>query len=74
MNELRDRLNAMKNDWYSRMDDITDELRDMGIDPDECYISREYISFTAEIDGEDTDVMIRLGGTERTIAIDSIEF
>jgi len=73
MEKLRDKLEAMKNGWYGHLEDITEELEEIGIDPECCYICREYISFTTEIEEENVEVLIRLGGTERTITVDSFE-
>ena len=74
LNEMREKLEAMQNGWYGRLSDITEELEDMGIDRECIYADREYVSFTTEVeDGEDIEVVLHLGGTERTITVDSIE-
>ena len=66
-------LKNLENSWYGRLEDIVEELEDLGIDTDCCYISREFIGVSFEEDGEDVEVDIRLGGTERTITIDDVK-
>lgn len=68
-----EKLKALEGNWYGRMDDITEELEELGVDPDCCFVCREYIGASVEEDGEDLEVLIRLGGTENTITIDSVE-
>ena len=71
---MLERLNDMVGNWYGRLEDITEELSEMGVDVENAYISRECIGLTVEDDGDDVDVLIRLGGTENTITVDRVEF
>lgn len=72
---MEEKLMALKGNWYGRLGDIVEELNDMGLDLDGCsFISREYIGVTFEgEDGEDLEAIIRLGGTEHTITVESVE-
>lgn len=66
-------LKNLEGNWYGRLEDIVEELEDLGIDTEGCYISREFIGVSFEEDDEDYEVDIRLGGTERTITVDSVK-
>lgn len=68
-----EKLKALEGNWYGRMGDITEELEELGVDLDCCFVCREHIGVSVEEDGEDLEVLIRLGGTENTITIDSVE-
>lgn len=72
---MEEKLMALKGNLYGRLGDIVEELEDMGLDLDYCsFISREYIGVQFEgADGEDYEVLIRLGGTENTVTVDSVE-
>ena len=65
-----EKLTAIENDWYGRLDDICEELEEMGFEVLDC--NREYITVGYEEDGRDAEALIRLGGTERTITIEGI--
>lgn len=68
-----EKLKDLENNWYGKLEDIVEELQDLGIDTDSCFITREFISVAFEDeDGEDVEASIRLGGTEHTITIDSV--
>lgn len=71
---MLERLKDMVGNWYGRMEDITEELSEMGLDMECAYISRELIGVAVDDDGDDVEVTIRLGGTESTITVDSVEF
>ena len=64
-------LTKMMTGWYGRLEDITEELTDMGFEVEEA--NREYITVWREIDGEDKEFLLYLGGTEHTITVDDIK-
>lgn len=70
---MLERIKEMEGNWYGQRRDIIEELNEMGIDvwEENC----EYITAGYEDKETDEDVclFIKLGGTERTIVINSIE-
>lgn len=70
---MTNKLNEMCGNWYGYQQDIFAELNEMGLDVHEA--NSEYITtaYTDEETDEDVVVMLRLGGTERTITIDRVE-
>ena len=72
-NKIENMLNSMVGNWYGEHQDIFVELNKMDVDVFEA--TAEYISagYTDKEEDEDVQIMIRLGGTESTITIESIE-
>ncbi len=70
---MEKKLNEMIGNWYGEQRDIFVELNEMGVDVFEA--NSEYITagYTDKEEDEAVELMIRLGGTERTITIESIE-
>ena len=67
---MNDKLNGLKRGFYGRLEDLTEELEEMGYEVAEA--TAEYVIIQHE-DGEDTvETLLRLGGTERTITVDEI--
>ena len=63
-------LNNVKRGFYGRLEDLTEELEEMGYDVVDA--NSEYVTVQYE-DGDDTvETVLRLGGTERTITVDEI--
>ncbi|MBR3592141.1 MAG: hypothetical protein IKL46_04750 [Clostridia bacterium] len=70
---MKEKLNEMIGNWYGQRRDIIQELNEMGIDvweENSEYITAGYVDKETD---EDVGLLIRLGGTERTIVINSIE-
>ena len=64
--ELREALDS----WYGRLADLIEDIQDAGYDVEEA--NEEYITASYE-DGDATVYLdLRLGGTARTITVDSI--
>lgn len=69
---LADYLERHLDSWYGRLNEIGEDIEELGLDVDE--INGEYIIVHAtEPDGEDVYCKIRLGGTERTISLEKFE-
>ncbi len=69
---LADYLENHLDSWYGRLNEIGEDIEELGLDVDE--INGEYIVVHAtEPDGEDAYCKIRLGGTERTISLEKFE-
>ena len=69
---LADYLENHLDSWYGRLNEIGEDIEELGLDVDE--INGEYIIVHAsEPDGEDVYCKIRLGGTERTISLETFE-
>jgi len=69
---LADYLERHLDSWYGRLNEIGEDIEELGLDVDE--INDEYIVVHAtEPDGEDAYCKIRLGGTERTISLETFE-
>lgn len=69
---MEKKLETLVGNWYGRMEDIGYELRLLGldvIDSNDEYIVADY----TDEDGDDVQVMVKLGGTPSTITIESIE-
>lgn len=70
--DLSDYLERHLDSWYGRLNEIGEDIEELGLDVDE--INDEYIVVHAtEPDGEDAYCKIRLGGTERTISLEKFE-
>ena len=70
---MENKLNQMVGNWYGQMQDIFVELNDMGVDVFEANCEYITAGYTDEYEDEVVQVMIRLGGTSRTITIESVE-
>lgn len=69
---LADYLERHLDSWYGRLNEIGEDIEELGLDVDE--INGEYIIVHAtEPDGEDVYCKITLGGTERTISLEKFE-
>lgn len=69
---LADYLENHLDSWYGRLNEIGEDIEELGLDVDE--INGEYIIVHAnEPDGEDVYCKITLGGTERTISLEKFE-
>lgn len=69
---LADYLERHLDSWYGRLNEIGEDIEELGLDVDE--INGEYIIVhAAEPDGEDVYCKITLGGTERTISLEKFE-
>lgn len=66
-----ERLNELEGNFWTRLDELVEDIAELGFEIDEA--NREYIVASTECNGEDVTYEIRLGGTERTITINSIE-
>ena len=70
--DLSDYLERYLDSWYGRLNELQSAIEDLGLDVDE--INNEYvIVHAAEPDGEDVYCKIRLGGTPRTISLETFE-
>ena len=70
--DLSDYLERHLDSWYGRLNEIGDDIENLGLDVDE--INNEYvIVHAAEPDGEDVYCKIWLGGTPRTISLETFE-
>lgn len=73
---IEKKLEGLMNDFWTTLEEVVADVYN-AIYPDiECDIldaNREYIVVGYEDDGEDVQVEIRLGGTERTITVESFE-
>lgn len=63
------KLESIMNGWYGRLDDMKEDIEELGYEVIE--MNREYISCYSE-EEDDTEYVIKLGGTERTIIAESI--
>lgn len=59
------------NGWYGRLEDLTEELEEMGLEVLEA--TAEYIVVGYEDGDEDVQIMLALGGTSSTIVIAAAE-
>jgi hypothetical protein len=57
-------------EWFGRLNDVVEYIEENGYKVEEC--NAEYITFYNE-DDDDTEYVARLGGTPRTIYIESIK-
>lgn len=57
--------------WWGRRSDLEEELADAGFDVLES--NAEWIDVASPNQGSDAQYMLRLGGTERTVTVNSIE-
>lgn len=57
--------------WYGRLEDLTEELEDMGLEVLEA--NREYIVVGYEDGDDDVQIMVALAGTSSTIVIAGAE-
>ncbi|MBO7694585.1 MAG: hypothetical protein J6T10_18370 [Methanobrevibacter sp.] len=70
--DLSDYLERHLDSWYGRLNELQDAIEYLGLDVDE--INNEYvIVHAAEPDGEDVYCKIWLGGTPRTISLETFE-
>lgn len=70
--DLSDYLERHLDSWYGRLNELGDAIEDLGLDVDE--INNEYVIVHAtEPDGEDVYCKIWLGGTSRTISLETFE-
>lgn len=70
--DLSDYLEKHLDSWYGRLDELGEDIEDLGLDVDE--INNEYvIVHSTEPDGEDVYCKIWLGGTSRTISLETFE-
>lgn len=63
-------LLELQSDWYGYVDDIVDEIEDLGYDV--LDYNNEWITVSDPENDDDTEYVLKLGGTERTITIDNI--
>lgn len=66
---MKEKLESLS--WFGRMEDLTEELEDMGLEVLEANC--EYVVAGYEEDGDYIQLILRLGGTARTIIITSVE-
>lgn len=66
---MKEKLESLS--WFGRMEDLTEELEDMGLEVLEA--NYEYVVVGYEEDGDYIQFILRLGGTARTIIITSVE-
>ena len=66
LNNISDR-----NGWVGRIEDLEEELEDEGFSVEES--NREYVVVSDNRNEQDTQFVLRLGGTERSITIDDIK-
>lgn len=70
--DLSDYLERHLDSWYGKLNELQDDIENLGLDVDE--INNEYvIVHAAEPDGEDVYCKIWLGGTPRTISLETFE-
>jgi len=70
--DLSDYLERHLDSWYGRLNELGDDIENLGLDVDK--INNEYVIVHAtEPDGEDAYCKIRLGGTPRTISLETFE-
>jgi hypothetical protein len=70
--DLSDYLERHLDSWYGRLNELGDDIEDLGLDVDE--INNEYVVVHAtEPDEEDVYCKIWLGGTSRTISLETFE-
>lgn len=70
--DLSDYLERHLDSWYGRLNELQEAIEDLGLDVEE--INNEYvIVHAAEPDGEDVYCKIWLGGTPRTISLETFE-
>lgn len=68
MKDVRDNPFSFLDDWYGRLDDIIEDLKNNGFDV--LNATNEFIDVSDE---NDKEYVLKLGGTERTITINKIE-
>lgn len=70
--DLSDYLERHLDSWYGRLNELGDDIENLGLDVDE--INNEYVIVHAtEPDGEDVYCKVWLGGTSRTISLETFE-
>ena len=57
--------------WFSRLGELVEALEDLGLEDLEA--NREYVVAGYEEDGDDVQLILRIGGTENTIIISGVE-
>lgn len=67
MKDVRDNNFSFLDDWYGRLNDIIEDLKEH--DFDVLNATSEWI----DVSKDDNEYVLKLGGTERTITIDKIE-
>ena len=68
MKDVRDNLFSFLDDWYGRLDDIIEDLKNNGFAV--LNATNEFIDVSDE---NDKEYVLKLGGTEKTITINKIE-
>ena len=68
MKDVRDNAFSFLDDWYGRLDDIIDDLKNNGFAV--LNATNEFIDVSDE---NDKEYVLKLGGTEKTITINKIE-
>ncbi|MCI9120463.1 MAG: hypothetical protein HFG00_02890 [Oscillibacter sp.] len=66
---MKEKLESLS--WFGRLEDLTEELEDMGLEVLEANC--EYVVVGYEEDGDDIQLILHLGGTARTIIITNVE-
>lgn len=67
---MESKIERIKNDWYGRLEDLVEEIEEAGMEVEDA--NSEYITAAYEDDGEDVEIEFMLGGTERTITVESV--
>lgn len=67
MSDVRDNVFSFLDDWYGQLNDIIEDLKEH--DFDVLNATSEWI----DVSKDDKEYVLKLGGTERTITINSIE-
>ena len=68
MKDVRDNAFSFLDDWYGRLDDIIEDLKNNGFAV--LNATNEFIDVSDE---NDKEYVLKLGGTEKTITINKIE-
>ena len=68
MKDVRDNVFSFLDDWYGRLDDIIEDLKNNGFAV--LNATNEFIDVSDE---NDKEYVLKLGGTEKTITINKIE-
>ena len=68
MKDVRDNAFSFLDDWYGRLDDIIEDLKNNGFTV--LNATNEFIDVPDE---NDKEYVLKLGGTEKTITINKIE-
>lgn len=66
---MKEKLESLS--WFGRMEDLIEELEDMGLEVLEANC--EYVVVGHEEDDDYIQLILRLGGTAHTIIITSVE-